>query len=129
MVRIFIVEDHVIMREMLRELLDMEQDLIVCGEAQDAEGALQEIDRSDPDLALIDVALPGMSGIELAERLTARHPEVVLMMLTAHGEPSYVNKAFQAGARGYVLKNEAHIVPSIIRRVLAGEKYLSADLT
>lgn len=128
MVRVFVIDDHEIMRAMLHDFLDMEPDLSVCGEAATAEDALATIAESAPDLVLVDVKLPDMSGIEVAELLRERYPGLPVTMLSAHGERSYVRQALQAGARGYILKGDAEQIPDAIRKIMLGERYLSTIL-
>ena len=125
MLQIFIVEDHPIMRQSLRKLLEREADLAVCGEVATAETALEQIDLEEPDLVLIDVSLPGMSGIELTRILRDRHPDLPLAILSGHRERSYVIQALKAGAHGYILKGNARELPAAIRQIMSGERYLS----
>jgi DNA-binding NarL/FixJ family response regulator len=128
MTQIFIVDDHPVMRSSLRSLLEREPDLTVCGEAATARTALAEAPGAKPDLVLIDVSLPDMSGIELARELHSRHPELPLAMLSGHGEKSHVEQALQAGARGYILKGHADDLPEAVRRLVRGERYLSSGI-
>lgn len=128
MIRVFIVEDHPIMRQSLRALLTREADLHVCGEAQNAEEAMQQIEDEKPDLVLIDVSLPGMNGIQLVRTLHQQQPELPLAMLSGHGGAAHVRKALQAGACGYILKGRATELPAAIRVMVSGSIYLSSDL-
>jgi DNA-binding NarL/FixJ family response regulator len=128
MIRIFIVDDHPVMRKVLRSLLEREPDLTVCGEAATAQAALVHADQSEPDLVLIDVSLPGMSGIELARELKARHPNLPLAMFSGHNTESHVDQAFQAGVSGYILKERANELPLAIRQIMRGERYLSPEV-
>jgi DNA-binding NarL/FixJ family response regulator len=128
MVQIYIVEDHPVMRQSLRALLDQQKDMAVCGEASTAETALEQIDGAAPDLVLIDVALPGTSGIELARSLHARHPDLAMVMFSGHREKSHVDQALKAGARGYIVKGSAGELAAAIRRVVGGERYLSPEI-
>jgi len=128
MIRVFIVEDHPIMRQSIRTLLAREADLEYCGEAATAEAALEQIDDVRPDLVLIDVSLPGMNGIQLARALHERRPRLALAMLSGHGGATHVQQALKAGARGYILKGRASELPTAIRRLAAGERYVSSEL-
>lgn len=101
--RVYIIEDHEAVREAFRSLLDQEPGLVVCGEAETAEFALEQVPRLAPDLLLVDVSLPGMSGLDLLERLPAGTRSLVV---TAHSEPHYRERAFEAGATGFVSKYE-----------------------
>lgn len=123
--RIFIVEDHEIMRQMLREYLEIEPDLTVCDSASTAAEALEKVPDAAPDLVLVDVALPDVNGIELVQRLRERDPGLVIAMLSGHGERSYVDQAFEAGARGYILKGQSEELANALHQVLRGEEYLS----
>ena len=128
MVQVFIVDDHPAMRLALHSRLEREADLAVCGEAATAETALEQIGWAVPDLVLIDVSLPGMSGIDLARALRERHPDLPLAMLSGHGEKGYVDQAFKAGVRGYILKGGGAELAVAIRQVMRGGRYLSAEL-
>ncbi|MFW5973190.1 MAG: response regulator [Bacteroidota bacterium] len=122
---IFIVEDHPYMREILRQYLEMEDDFEICGVAETAEIALESIPLASPDLVLVDVSLPGMSGIELVTRLRAADPDVACLMLSGHGERSHVRRAAEAGARGYVLKSDTSELSAAIRRVATDKSYFA----
>lgn len=125
MLRVFIVEDHPIMRSALSSLVGRERDLAICGQAVTGEVALERIAGSTPDVALLDVSLPGMDGLELVEVMQARFPSVACLMLSGHGERDYIDRALAAGARGYVLKGDVGEVVTGIRAVAGGEVYLS----
>jgi DNA-binding NarL/FixJ family response regulator len=128
MVQIYIVEDHPVMRASLRALLDQQTDMAVCGEAATAEAALGQVDGAAPDLVIIDIALPGSSGIELARSLHARHPDLALVMFSGHREKSHVDQALEAGARGYIVKGSAGELATAIRQVVGGALYLSPEI-
>jgi DNA-binding NarL/FixJ family response regulator len=127
-VRVLIVDDHPVFRAALRPLIDDEADLSVCGEAGTASEALDAVAATHPDLVLIDVSLPDMNGIDLARALRARHPDLLFAMLSGHNERQYVTDALAVGARGYILKGHAGEVLDGIRRVVAGSRFLSAEL-
>lgn len=128
MLRVLIVEDHDLMREMLREYLESEADLAIDGEAGTAQDAIALIERGMPDIVLVDVALPDMSGIELVRILSGQFPELPLAMLSGHREKSHIDGAMDAGARGYILKGDSDEIPSAIRSIIAGEQYVSPAL-
>lgn len=128
MTRIFIVEDHEFVRLSLNALIERESDMRVSGEAESGEAALEAFHRTDSDLIMIDVSLPGMSGIDLIGLLRKRHADLPCLMLSGHSERGYVEKAFTAGACGYVVKYNVEDLPSAIRKVVAGERYLSSEL-
>lgn len=113
------------MRQSLRAFMRRQADIDVCGEAATAEAALGQIDEVRPDLVLIDVSLPGMSGLDLLELIRVRHPNLLCVMLSGHGERSHVDHALMAGARGYILKGDTDELAGALRKVIQGETYLS----
>lgn len=125
---ILIVEDHPIMRESLREFLSDVGDIEICGIAETGEDGLRLCDELKPEIALIDVSLPGMSGLDLAEKLSQTHPEIASLMLSGHQEITYVRRAVAAGARGYVLKGDPHDIVNAISEVSHGRNYFTPDL-
>jgi DNA-binding NarL/FixJ family response regulator len=128
--RIFIVEDHPIIRRGYRSLLDAESNLRVVGEADTAEEALSSIDADQPpDLMVVDLGLDGMSGLELIKRLTSSHAGIRILVISMYEETLYGERALQAGAHGYVRKKEANtVIVDAIQDVLDGNYYLSEDL-
>ena len=116
------------MRDLLREWIDELPGLSVCGTAESAETALRELETVQADVAMIDMSLPMMGGIELVAALRERHPRTRCLILSGHNETSYVERALAAGAQGYLLKGEPSEIRTAIDRVLAGERYLSAGL-
>ncbi len=124
--RVFIVDDHPLVREGLSNLINQQDDLIVCGDAEDAAQALAGIGVKKPDLALIDISLKTASGLELVKDLGVHFPDVALIVLSMHDELLYAERALRAGARGYVMKRETtKDVLIAIRRVLQGDVYVS----
>ena len=124
--RIFLVDDHPLVREGLTNLINRQDDLIVCGEAEDSSEAIGGIARSRPDVAVIDISLKNESGLELVKNLGSQFPLVALIVLSMHDEALYAERALRAGARGYVMKRETtKSVLTAIRRVLEGSVYLS----
>jgi DNA-binding NarL/FixJ family response regulator len=124
--RIFLVDDHPLVREGLANLINGQSDLIVCGEAEDSAGAIGGIAKSRPDVALIDISLKNESGLELVKNLETQFPLVALIVLSMHDEALYAERALRAGARGYVMKREStKNVLASIRRVLEGGVYVS----
>ena len=123
---IFLVDDHPLVREWLTNLLDQLNDLKVCGEAASAETALDGIRASKPDIAIIDLSLPEGSGLTLIKSIKAEIPETAIVVLSMHDERFYAERAFRAGARGYVMKGEStSSIAAAIREVLGGKLYLS----
>ena len=128
--RIIIVDDHPLFRERLSELINHELDMEVCGEAEDAQQAIEIIRSTSPDLAIVDITLKGSSGLELIKNLRALPTRVPVLVLSRHDESLYAERALRSGASGYITKHEsADNVLLAIRRVLAGEVYLSGTLT
>ena len=124
--RVFLVDDHPLVREGLTNLINQQDDLAVCGEAEDSPGALTGIAERQPDVALIDISLKNESGLELVKNLEARFPLVALIVLSMHDEALYAERALRAGAKGYVMKRETtKNVLAAIRRVLSGDVYVS----
>jgi DNA-binding NarL/FixJ family response regulator len=124
--RIFIVDDHPLVREGLTNLVNRQSDLLVCGEAEDSAGAIMGIAKTRPDVALIDISLNNESGLELIKNLASQFPLVALIVLSMHDEALYAERALRAGARGYVMKRKTtKSVLTCIRRVLEGGVYVS----
>jgi len=124
--RILIVDDHVIVRQGIAQLLNREADLDVCSEAGDAQSALEAAEHANVDLAIIDISLPGMSGIELVRLLHTRIPGLPVLIMSMHDEALYSDRAFRAGAKGYVMKQEASEKLLVaIRKILNGGVYVS----
>jgi DNA-binding NarL/FixJ family response regulator len=126
---IIIVDDHPLMRKGLAMTLDAEPDLAVVGQMDSAEEALDEIESLAPDLAIVDVSLPGMSGMELVKHLQARMPEVKILVVSRHDETLYAERSIRAGARGYIMKLEAgDVIVKAARQVLQGGIYVSNEI-
>jgi DNA-binding NarL/FixJ family response regulator len=124
------VDDHPLVREWLSSLINQQPDLEVCGEAEDAAGALAGIARTMPNLAIIDISLNAASGLELIKDLCIQHPLVATLVLSMHEEELYAERAMRAGARGYVRKREtSKNIFSAIHRVLEGGIYVSERLS
>jgi DNA-binding NarL/FixJ family response regulator len=123
--RIFLVDDHPLVREGLTNLINEQNDLIVCGEAEDCAGAITGIEKTRPDVALVDISLKNESGLELVKNLESQFPLVALIVLSMHDEALYAERALRAGARGYVMKREStKSVLASIRRVMEGGVYV-----
>jgi DNA-binding NarL/FixJ family response regulator len=125
-VRVLIVDDHPVVRDGLRQLIESEQDLTVCGEAASGEEAVQVASKSKPDLAIVDITLGGVDGMELIKNLKAILPSLKILVLSMHDETHYAERALRAGASGYVMKREARDqIMQAIRVVLAEDIYVS----
>ena len=128
--RVFVVDDHPLVREGLANLINAQHDLMVCGEAEDSAQAITGIRKARSDVALIDISLKNESGLELVKHLANQFPQVALVVLSIHDETLYAERALRAGARGYVMKREASKnVLASIRRVLEGGVYISERVT
>jgi DNA-binding NarL/FixJ family response regulator len=128
--KVFLVDDHPLVREWLTNLINQQPDLVVCGETESAPEALQAIERANPDVAIVDISLKDSSGIELIKSLKQSHPAVAVLVLSMHDESLYAERALRAGARGYIMKRETtKKVIDAIRRVLEGKVYISGAVT
>ncbi len=127
--RIFLVDDHTMFREGLRQLIEREPNLTVCGDAPDAAQALAGIRASNPDVVLVDISLAGGSGIDLIKDIKEDFEDLPVLVVSMHDESLYAERALRAGAMGYVMKHEpARTVKAAIQKVLAGEMYLSEKM-
>lgn len=129
--RIVIVDDHPLFRKGLEQLLNSSDDAFsICGEAGDAAQGMSVIRQLKPDLAIVDLSLPGANGIELIKNIRAEFAKLPILILSMHDESLYALRALRAGAQGYVMKQEAlENVIGAIREVLAGRPYLSSDMS
>jgi len=127
--KILVVDDHAIVRRGLSLLVNQENDLVVSAEAENARQALQVIEESPVDLAIVDISLNNVNGIELTEKIKAKYPNLPVLILTMHDEAIYARRAFDAGAEGYVTKHEAaETIITAIRLMLAGKHYVSKSM-
>ena len=128
-IRVLVVDDHAVVRAGLRRVLDAEPDIETVGEAANADRAVFEAMEHKPDVVLLDVVMPGKSGIEAMPALRQAAPEGKVLVLSMQDDPRYVREAFDAGASGYVLKEAADTeVVGAVRAVAAGERYLHPAL-
>lgn len=126
MIRVFLADDHAIVRSGLRLLLERERDFTVTGEAADGRAAIDALSREPADVAVLDVAMPHLNGIEAAAQILHRRPEMSVVMLSMYSDETYVLRCLRAGARGYVLKESAEgELIAAIRAVRAGRSYFS----
>jgi two-component system response regulator NreC len=128
-IRVVLVDDHAVVRSGLRLLLEAQDDLEVIGEGGSAQDAVFRARALKPDVMLLDVVMPGESGIEVLPELLKESPETKILVLSMQDDPSYVREAFAAGARGYVLKEAAdEEVVSAVREVAGGGSYVHPAL-
>lgn len=129
MIRVLIVDDHPLVREGLRQVLAVTADIVLAGEAADGEEGLEQIRRQRWDAVLLDLSLPGMSGLELLAEIKEREPHPPVLVLSMHAERHTVVHALKAGAAGYVTKDSAALsVVAAIRKVASGGRYLTPSL-
>ena len=128
-IRVLIVDDHAILRAGLRRVLEAEPDIEVVGEAPSAERAVFEAIAGRPDVVLMDVMMPDQSGLEVVPQLLHESPDAKVLVLSMQDDPRYVREAFEAGARGYVLKEAADTeLVAAIREVAGGGRYVNPEL-
>jgi DNA-binding NarL/FixJ family response regulator len=128
--RILIVDDHPIVREGITKLIEQEKDMTVCGQAEDAHEARKALKTLKPDMVIVDISLKETSGMDLIKDIQALHPKIPVLTLSMHDESLYAERALRAGAKGYVMKEEApEKVITAIRTVLSGQLYVSDRVT
>jgi DNA-binding NarL/FixJ family response regulator len=124
--RVFVVDDHPIVRQGLALLINQETDLAVCGEAEEAHSALRKIAECDPDIVVVDISLSGPDGLEIIKTIRATSSSLPVLVLSMHEETVYAERALRAGANGYIMKQEAtDTVLVALRRILNREIYVS----
>src|SRR5882724_10653173 len=127
--RVLIVDDHAVLREGLALVINVQPDLLVCGEAANVAGGQQAVAATQPDIALIDLSLMGGSGLELVKDLKVQYPKLPTLVLSLHDEALYAERVLRAGARGYIMKRASTTeLLAAIRKVLDGEIYLSETM-
>ncbi len=128
--RILVVDDHPLFREGLRQIIERDTGLTVCGEAANTAEALEAIAQLHPDLVLVDISLGGTSGIDLIKAVKNAYDELPVLVISMHDESLYAERALRAGAMGYVMKQEpTKTVKTAIHKVLGGEMYLSERMS
>lgn len=124
--KIYIVDDHPLMRKGMAMTLENSVEFTVCGQSESAEEALSEIPKLKPDACVVDISLPGMNGIELVKNLLAQLPGLKILVVSRHDEELYAERAIKAGAKGYVMKLEAgDVLVTAVRQIMNGGIYLS----
>jgi DNA-binding NarL/FixJ family response regulator len=128
--RIFLIDDHPIVRQGLALLINREVDLEVCGDAEGAASAMAVLGSAAPDLIILDISLNGPDGLDLLKTIRLKDAHVPVLVLSMHDETTYAERSLRAGANGYIMKQEAaEKVLIAIRRIIGGEVYLSERLT
>lgn len=127
-IRVLLADDHAVLRAGLRALLNIEPDIDVVGEASDGAEAVKQVETLRPDVVVMDLAMPGMSGLEAIEQIATRFLDTKILVLTMHAEQQYVLRVIRSGGSGYVLKSAADTeLIEAIRRIHAGKAYLYPD--
>jgi len=130
MIRIILADDHTVVRKGLRMLLETQPDFIVVSDAADGRETVAMAERYLPDVIVMDVAMPGLNGIEAARQISARHPQIAIVFLSMHLDEAYVLKALKAGARAYLLKDSAEYdLINAIRAVHQGKAFFSPAIS
>ena len=128
-ISVLLVDDHSLVRRGFRRILEDEPDIEVAGEAADGAEAVQLAQKLQPQVVVMDCAMPKMSGLEATRKILEKQPQTLVLMLSMHPEETLVRQALDAGARGYVLKNAVDLeLGAAIRRVVAGETVLDSQL-
>ena len=127
--RIVLVDDHPVLRKGLARLIDSKEGFVVCGEASSAPDAMVVIREQKPHLAVVDIGLPGASGIDLTKSIRAEFPDVPVLILSMHDDPLYATRALRAGATGYIVKQDAiDNIATALQETLDGRRYLSPGI-
>jgi two-component system response regulator NreC len=128
-IRVVLVDDHMVLREGLKTLITAQADMVVVGEADEGEAALQQLETWRPDVVIMDISMPGVNGIQATEQIKQAHPEVKVLVLSVHDDTSYLRQMLTVGASGYILKHTAaDALIQAIRTVAAGGLYLEPSL-
>ena len=128
-IRVLVADDHAIIREGLRVMLGNQSDVEVVGIAANGREAIQFVDEHKPDVAVIDISMPELNGIEAIQQILPRHPQMKVVVLSIHGTKPYVYRALKAGAKGYLMKETAGLeVVDAVRAVYHGQRYLSQSI-
>ncbi len=126
MIKVLLADDHSIVREGLRKVLEESREIEVIAEAADGETALDKAMKEKPDVAVVDISMPGLDGIEVVDRLKSYCAEIPVLILTMHEEEQYVIRAIEAGAMGYVTKQSApEQLVSAVKKIYSGGRYLT----
>jgi DNA-binding NarL/FixJ family response regulator len=128
--RVFLADDHELIREGLRALVDSQPDMECVGEAGDGRSAVESAQKLQPDVAVLDISMPGLNGLQAAKKLKQCCPEVQLLTLTRHTDDGYLQQLLKVGVSGYVLKQSASsVLLTAVRAVAAGYRFLDPAVT
>ena len=126
---VVIIDDHTFLRQGLERVLNSTEEFFVCEEAANAADGLEAVREMRPDAVIVDIGLPDTDGIELTKQLVAKYPGIIVLVLSMHEEAEYAVRAMQAGARGYIMKNEAvDTLPNALREVFSGKRLFSTTI-
>lgn len=129
MIKILIADDHSMVREGLKQLIELEDDIEVIAQAGDGQEAIDKINEVHPDVVLLDINMPIMNGLEVLEKLNETHTDVNVLILTIHNEIEYLYRAVEIGVNGYVLKDsESDVLIKAIRSIYNGESYIQPNM-
>lgn len=127
--KVFIVDDHSVVRMGIAQIIGKEEDMTVCGESETLQQALAEIPNSEPDIVLVDISLSRDSGLDLIQHLSSNSPAIPVLAVSMHDELVYIQSALQAGAKGYFHKHDQVCnIPVALRKILSGQSYFSEDI-
>lgn len=127
--RIYIVDDHPLVRQGLSQIVENEEDMEVCGEAENSAGAMRGVGDATPDAIIVDISLQGNNGLELIKNLKAIHEDIPILVFSMHDETIYAQRALRAGAKGYVMKKEPSTkIVDAIRKIIKGEIFVSPSV-
>jgi len=128
--RLLIVDDHPVFRQGIAQIIGKLREVVICGEAENARAALEGMRRLQPEVAVVDISMPGTNGIELIKLMLAEQPRLIILTLSMHDESLYALRALRAGAKGYVMKQQAaENVLDALRKVLGGGIYVSPQFS
>lgn len=129
-IRILLADDHSILREGLRMLLERQNEFAVVGDASNGREAVEMAETCDPDVVIMDLAMPGMNGIEATRRITARNPRTAVVILSMHADESYILRSLKAGARAYLLKDSLKTdLMDAVRAAVRGKSFFSPKVS
>jgi len=128
MIKVLLADDHSIVRAGLRRIVEESEDMRVIAEAADGREAIEKVHKTSPDIAIIDISMPGLDGLEVISQLKSFYPDLPILILTMHEEGQYVVRAIEAGAMGYITKQSApEQLVKAIRKVISGHRYLTDE--
>jgi DNA-binding NarL/FixJ family response regulator len=129
-IRVFLADDHAVVRDGLRLILEAQEDITVVGEAEDGHQAIDRVLKAKPDIVIMDIAMPGLNGIEATQQILDSRPSVKVLILSMHSSPEYISRALKAGALGFLLKESAgKEVVKAVKTIYLGHRYLCQKIS